>query len=92
MTTRMKIWLLPAFFFTLFLFWYTPTGGPLSDAEVDNFIAKMEQNGSPPEAMALIRQFGEEDTGKHFIRFSYAGATELVEAAIDRIAAWRGKA
>lgn len=67
MTTRMKIWLLPAFFFTLFLFWYTPTGGPLSDAEVDNFIAKMEQNGSPPEAMALIRQFGEEDTGKHFI-------------------------
>lgn len=32
------------------------------------------------------------DTGKHFIRFSYAGATELVEAAIDRIAAWRGKA
>ena len=67
MTTRMKIWLLPALFFTLFLFWYTPTGGPLSDAEVDNFIAKMEQNGSPPEAMSLIRQFGEEDTGKHFI-------------------------
>jgi len=32
------------------------------------------------------------DTGKHFIRFSYAGATDLVEAAIDRIAAWRGKA
>ncbi len=32
------------------------------------------------------------DTGKHFIRFSYAGTTELVEAAIDRIAAWRGKA
>ena len=67
MTTRMKIWLLPALFFTLFLFWYTPTGGPLSDAEVDNFIAKMERNGSPPEAMSLIRQFGEEDTGKHFI-------------------------
>mgnify|MGYP002047717793 FL=1 len=67
MTTRMKIWLLPALFFTLFLFWYTPTGGPLSDAEVDNFIAKMERNGSPPEAMSLIRKFGEEDTGKHFI-------------------------
>ena len=67
MTTRMKIWLLPALFFALFLFWYTPTGGPLSDAEVDNFIAKMERNGSPSEAMSLIRQFGEEDTGKHFI-------------------------
>ena len=27
----------------------------------------MEQNGSAPEAIAMIRQFGEEDTGKHFI-------------------------
>jgi lipopolysaccharide export LptBFGC system permease protein LptF len=40
MTARMKIWFLPALFFALFLFWYTPTGGPLSDAEVDNFIAE----------------------------------------------------
>jgi len=67
MTTRMKIWLLPALFFALFLFWYTPSGGPLSDAEVDNFVVKMEANGSSPEAIAMIRQFGEEDTGKHFI-------------------------
>ena len=27
----------------------------------------MEANGSSPEAIAMIRQFGEEDTGKHFI-------------------------
>ena len=67
MTTRMKIWLLPALFFALFLFWYTPKGGPLSEVEVDNFIVKMEDNGSSPEAIAMIRQFGEEDTGKHFI-------------------------
>ena len=67
MTTRMKIWLLPALFFALFLFWYTPSGGTLSDAEVDNFVVKMEANGSSPEAIAMIRQFGEEDTGKHFI-------------------------
>jgi len=67
MTTRMKIWLLPALFFALFLFWYTPSGGPLSSAEVDNFIVKMEANGSSPQAIGMIRQFGEEDTGKHFI-------------------------
>ena len=67
MTTRMKIWLLPALFFALFLFWYTPTGGPLSEVEVDNFIVQMEANGGSPEAIAMIRQFGEEDTGKHFI-------------------------
>ena len=67
MTTRMKIWLLPALFFAFFLFWYTSTGGPLSEVEVDNFIVKMEENGSSPEAIAMIKQFGEEDTGKHFI-------------------------
>ena len=67
MTTHMKIWLLPALLFALFLFWYTPSGGPLSEVEVDNFIVKMEENGSSPEAIAMIRQFGEEDTGKHFI-------------------------
>ena len=67
MTTRTKIWLFPAFLYGVFVFWYTPTGGPLSDSEVNNFIAKMEQNGSAPEAIVMIRQFGEEDTGKHFI-------------------------
>ena len=67
MTARMKIWFLPALFFALFLFWYIPTGGPLSDVEIDNFIVKMEENGSSREAIAMIRQFGEEDTGKHFI-------------------------
>ena len=67
MTARIKIWFLPALFFALFLFWYTPTGGPLSDVEIDNFIVKMEENGSSREAIAMIRQFGEEDTGKHFI-------------------------
>ncbi|MEE2679954.1 MAG: hypothetical protein VX546_15330, partial [Myxococcota bacterium] len=32
------------------------------------------------------------ETGQHFIRFSYAGATEEIETALDRIAQWRGKA
>ncbi|MEO1994838.1 MAG: aminotransferase class I/II-fold pyridoxal phosphate-dependent enzyme, partial [Planctomycetaceae bacterium] len=30
-------------------------------------------------------------TGKHFIRFSYAGATEDIEEALDRIESWRGR-
>ena len=29
-------------------------------------------------------------SGQHYIRFSYAGATEQIEAAVDRIAKWRG--
>jgi len=30
-------------------------------------------------------------TGQHFIRFSYAGATEAIEEAMDRIESWRGR-
>ena len=29
-------------------------------------------------------------SGQHYIRFSYAGATEQIEEAVDRIAHWRG--
>ena len=31
------------------------------------------------------------DSGQHFIRFSYAGSTEDIEEALDRIGRWRGK-
>ena len=31
-------------------------------------------------------------SGGHFVRFSYAGSTANVEAAVDRIADWRGSA
>ena len=30
------------------------------------------------------------DSGQHFVRFSYAGASEEIEEALDRIARWRG--
>lgn len=30
------------------------------------------------------------DSGQHFVRFSYAGATEEIEEALDRIGGWRG--
>ncbi len=30
------------------------------------------------------------DSGQHFVRFSYAGSTEEIEEALDRIERWRG--
>ena len=30
------------------------------------------------------------DSGQHFVRFSYAGSTEEIEEAVDRIGRWRG--
>ncbi|HJO23362.1 MAG: aminotransferase class I/II-fold pyridoxal phosphate-dependent enzyme [Myxococcota bacterium] len=31
------------------------------------------------------------DSGRHFVRFSYAGATEQIEEALDRIERWRSR-
>lgn len=67
MSTRLIIWLFPALLYALFLFWYTDLNGPLSDAEVDGFVAKMTANGSDPEVIAFIEKFAREDSGKQFL-------------------------
>ena len=67
MSTRLKIWLFPALLYAVFLFWYTDLEGPLSDAEVDAFLATMTASGSDPEIIAFIEKFGREDSGKQFL-------------------------
>lgn len=46
MSTRLKIWLLPALLYAAFVYWYTEFGGPLSDTEVEQIVATMTTNGS----------------------------------------------
>ncbi len=67
MSTRLKIWLFPTLLYAFFLFWYTDLKGPLSDAEVDAFVATMTTNGSDPEIIAFIEKFAREDSGKQFL-------------------------
>ena len=49
-----------------FFCWYTSFGGPLGAAEIEEFVARMEQNGVDPERIALWRGFMESDTGDDF--------------------------
>ncbi len=67
MSARIKIWLFPALLYALFLFWYTDFKGPLSNEEVDAFVATMTANGSDPEVVAFIEKFAREDSGKQFL-------------------------
>ncbi len=67
MPARTKIWLFPALLYAVFVLWYTDFGGPLSDAEVDTFLAAMTSNGSDPEVIAFIEKFAREDSGKQFL-------------------------
>lgn len=67
MSTRTKLWLVPALLYGIFVFWYTDFSGPLSDNEVDQFVATMKANGSEPETIAFIQKFARQDSGRQFL-------------------------
>ncbi len=67
MSMRLKIWLFPALLYALFVYWYTDLAGPMSNEEVDAFVASMTANGSDPEVIAFMEQFAREDSGKQFL-------------------------
>ncbi|MEP1470798.1 MAG: hypothetical protein ABJK20_15295 [Halieaceae bacterium] len=67
MSTRFKIWLLPTLLYAAFFYWYTDFGGPLTDTEVDQFVATMQTNGSDTEVIAFIEKFARQDSGRQFL-------------------------
>ena len=67
MSKRLLLWLSPAILYALFVIWYTDFGGPLSDEEVDNFVAVLEERGGNPETIAKIEGFLRNDSGRQFL-------------------------
>ena len=67
MSSRLKLWLFPALLYTAFVVWYTDFGGPLTDAEIDEFIEVMTANGASPERVAYFAEFLRQDTGRQFL-------------------------
>jgi hypothetical protein len=67
MSTRLKIWLTSALIYLSFFAWYTDMQGPLTDIEVEEFVAALTAAGNDPEEIAMIEQFGREDSGRQFL-------------------------
>ena len=67
MTQRSKIWLSSALVYAAFVFWYTDFSGPLSDAEVDQFVVTMTENGRDPSTVAYLETFLRNDSGRQFL-------------------------
>ena len=67
MSSRKKLWLVPTLLYAAFFLWYTDLGGPLSDAEVDGYVATMTANGSAPETIAFMEKFARQDSGRQFL-------------------------
>ena len=72
MTARRKLWLGSALLYGLFVSWYTDFGGPLTETEIQGFIAKTEdQNlGGAPSARGALLDFLRNDTGGQFLMFN----------------------
>jgi hypothetical protein len=73
--TRLALWLVPAVLYAMFWFWYTPTGGPLTAAEIELFTARVlaartagpEGEETDPRRMERLHRFMTEDTGRSFV-------------------------
>lgn len=64
---RFAPWLLAAVLYAGFFGWYTDLRGPLSDSEVDAFVARASERGDDPELVASLERFFREDTGRQFL-------------------------
>jgi hypothetical protein len=67
MKRRLLVWGIPAAFYALFCVWYTDLAGPLEPEEIVRFQAALEPSGLGPEALARLREFMENDTGRQFL-------------------------
>ena len=69
MTRTRWIWLVLAVLYAAFFGWYTSFGGPLTAQEVDQYMTLFaeREDPPPPETLALLRRFLEEDTGDDFV-------------------------
>ncbi|NKB98250.1 MAG: hypothetical protein GKR90_07115 [Pseudomonadales bacterium] len=62
-------WSVCAALFLAFFSWYTSFGGPLTESEIDTYMAYFELSSSDgtPERLTSMRRFMEEDTGDDFV-------------------------
>ncbi|MCZ6503715.1 MAG: hypothetical protein O6945_14530 [Gammaproteobacteria bacterium] len=67
MTGRKLLWVLPFLLYFIFTFWYTNTEGPLSEDEIDVFVAQVQLNGLSDEQASRLREFMVADTGRQFL-------------------------
>ncbi|CAN0606686.1 unnamed protein product, partial [Ectocarpus sp. 12 AP-2014] len=66
MNARKTFWAGATLLWLLFAFWYTNTGGPLSDEEIERFMDRSRE-GATSETRNRLRTFLEQDTGNQFI-------------------------
>ena len=57
----------PALLWLIFVWWYSNTGGPVTQPEINELMAVLETRGTDPEQRELLREFLQNDTGDDFV-------------------------
>jgi len=81
-----RSWLLWAFLAALYLgfrLWYDGGGGPLTPAEVEHYVGRLEARGVDPARLDKLREFLASDTGSEFVMANFIHFTERPEAQVD---------
>ena len=80
----MKAWALLLGIYGVFVYWYTSFQGPLSEAEIETYLAALREAGGNDERLALWRAFMESDTGDDFVvrNFLQRGMAPVEEADV----------
>jgi hypothetical protein len=66
-----------------FCLWYDGGGGPLTPAEIDHYVDRLEARGADPARVAKLREFLANDTGSEFVMANFIHFTERPEAQQD---------
>jgi len=67
MTPTRWIWAALIGLYAVFFGWYTSFAGPLTDAEVEHYMALIAERNPDPERLKIVRKFLESDTGDDFV-------------------------
>lgn len=69
MSRVMWIWLVCSAIYLLFFSWYTSFKGPLTEAEIEQYMTFFQDEAADatPERLANLRRFMQEDTGDDFV-------------------------
>ena len=81
---RTYLWLAALAIAVLFSFWYTNTGGALTEEEIALYLYRQAEAGADAEQIGRLRQFMEADNGRQFIMVNILDMNEtpaVVEGA-----------
>lgn len=65
------LWIVLGVLYGAFLLWYDGGGGKLAPEEIERHVATVTQRGFPPEQIAGLRAFLENDPGGDFVMANY---------------------